>query len=155
LSKSVSPPSVAAMRQSTILSSRGLGLPLLLRVAPQLDSDPRLLDRSAQTNKPIEVIGTYDPIPVPPVDGVGKGTKHIELDTARAKYWLGVGAQPSDPVWRLLAMVSFSALRSGSTLTVEVPVVRIIRSKVVGGEVAEFGGQECEAEGAEEGGGRE
>ncbi|PWW75757.1 ribosomal protein S16 [Tuber magnatum] len=60
--------------------------------------------RSAQTNRPIEVIGTYNPIPVPPVDGIGKGTKHIELDTARAKYWLGTGAQPSDPVWRLLSM---------------------------------------------------
>ncbi|CUS13690.1 unnamed protein product [Tuber aestivum] len=62
--------------------------------------------RTAQTNRPIEVIGTYNPIPAPPVDGIGKGTKHIELDTARAKYWLGVGAQPSDPVWRLLSMVS-------------------------------------------------
>ena len=62
--------------------------------------------RSAQTNRPIEVIGTYNPIPVPPVDGIGKGTKHIELDTARAKYWLGTGAQPSDPAWRLLSMVS-------------------------------------------------
>ena len=28
------------------------------------------------------------------------------MDSARAKYWLGVGAQPSDPAWRLLAMVS-------------------------------------------------
>ncbi|KAG0130699.1 ribosomal protein S16 domain-containing protein [Tuber indicum] len=61
--------------------------------------------RSAQTNRPIEVIGTYNPIPVPPVDGIGKGTKHIEIDTARAKYWLGTGAQPSDPVWRLLSMI--------------------------------------------------
>jgi len=30
--------------------------------------------------------------------------KDIRLDTTRAKYWLGVGAQPSDPVWRLLSM---------------------------------------------------
>jgi ribosomal protein S16 len=31
--------------------------------------------------------------------------KDIKLDVSRAKYWLGVGAQPSDTVWRLLAMV--------------------------------------------------
>ena len=49
--------------------------------------------------------GTYDPIPKPPPLGVGKPYKDIKLDTARAKYWLGVGAQPSDPVWRLLSMV--------------------------------------------------
>lgn len=24
----------------------------------------------------------------------------------RAKYWLGVGAQPSDPAWKLLTLVS-------------------------------------------------
>jgi len=31
--------------------------------------------------------------------------KDIRLDSARAKYWLGVGAQPSDPAWRLLSMI--------------------------------------------------
>lgn len=50
-------------------------------------------------------IGTYDPIPKPPTDGEGKPFKDIKLDSARAKYWLGVGAQPSDPAWRLLSMV--------------------------------------------------
>jgi len=53
----------------------------------------------------IDGIGTYDPIPKPPADGEGKPFKDIKLDTARAKYWLGVGAQPSDPAWRLLSMV--------------------------------------------------
>ena len=53
-------------------------------------------------------IGTYDPIPKPPPLGVGKPYKDIQLDTARAKYWLGVGAQPSDPAWRLLSMVCYS-----------------------------------------------
>jgi ribosomal protein S16 len=33
--------------------------------------------------------------------------KEISLDSSRAKYWLGVGAQPSDPVWKLMNMVSF------------------------------------------------
>lgn len=32
--------------------------------------------------------------------------KDIKLDTLRAKYWIGVGAQPTDVVWRLLSMVS-------------------------------------------------
>lgn len=32
----------------------------------------------------------------------------MRLDRARAKYWLGVGAQPSEPVGRLLSMVGFS-----------------------------------------------
>ncbi|TVY45625.1 Ribosomal protein S16, mitochondrial [Lachnellula subtilissima] len=60
--------------------------------------------RTARNSKPIEVLGTYDPIPKPPADGEGKPFKDIKLDTARAKYWLGVGAQPSDPAWRLLSM---------------------------------------------------
>lgn len=61
--------------------------------------------RSARNSKPIEVLGTYDPIPKPPRQGEGKPFKDIKLDTARAKYWLGVGAQPSDPAWRLLSMI--------------------------------------------------
>ncbi|KAL3418949.1 Ribosomal protein S16, mitochondrial [Phlyctema vagabunda] len=60
--------------------------------------------RTARNSKPIEVLGTYDPIPKPPTDGEGKPFKDIRLDSARAKYWLGVGAQPSDPAWRLLSM---------------------------------------------------
>ncbi|KAF3936004.1 hypothetical protein ABW20_dc0110121 [Dactylellina cionopaga] len=60
--------------------------------------------RTARNSKPMEVIGTYDPVPKPAPDGDGKPFKDIQLDVTRAKYWLGVGAQPSDPVWRLLAM---------------------------------------------------
>jgi small subunit ribosomal protein S16 len=66
--------------------------------------------RTARNSKPIEVLGTYDPIPKPPKDGEGKPFKDIKLDTARARYWLGVGAQPSDPAWRLLSMVSYYVL---------------------------------------------
>jgi small subunit ribosomal protein S16 len=72
-------------------------------------SQPRLTPptRSARNSKPLEVLGTYDPIPKPPPLGEsGKPIKDIKLDTARAKYWLGVGAQPSDTAWRLLSMVS-------------------------------------------------
>lgn len=39
--------------------------------------------------------------------------KDIQLDVSRAKYWLGVGAQPSDPMWRLLAMVGLVEPRWG------------------------------------------
>ncbi|RDW62124.1 ribosomal protein S16 [Coleophoma cylindrospora] len=60
--------------------------------------------RTARNSKPIEVLGTYDPIPKMPTDGEGKPFKDVKLDSARAKYWLGVGAQPSDPAWRLLSM---------------------------------------------------
>ncbi|KEQ77094.1 ribosomal protein S16 [Aureobasidium namibiae CBS 147.97] len=64
--------------------------------------------RTARGSKPLEVLGTYDPIPKTPTDGneTAKKFKDIKLDIHRAKYWLGVGAQPSEPAWRLLSMVS-------------------------------------------------
>ncbi|PKS09508.1 hypothetical protein jhhlp_004125 [Lomentospora prolificans] len=61
--------------------------------------------RSARNSKPMEVIGTYDPIPkLDPYDNSGKFHKDIKLDVVRAKYWIGVGAQPSDTAWRILSM---------------------------------------------------
>lgn len=68
--------------------------------------------RTARDGKPLEVLGTYNPIPQTPVgaepdsNGVIRKQKEIKVDVSRAKYWLGVGAQPSDTVWRLLSMVS-------------------------------------------------
>jgi len=62
--------------------------------------------RTARNSKPLEVIGTYDPVPkADPYDPSGKKHKDIQLDLVRARYWIGVGAQPSDPAWRLLSMV--------------------------------------------------
>ncbi|KAI5283982.1 37S ribosomal protein S16, mitochondrial [Ascosphaera acerosa] len=67
--------------------------------------------RSARDSKPLEVIGTYNPIPQRPTGlsdaeaRAAKPYKDIALDVSRAKYWLGVGAQPTDTVWRLLSMV--------------------------------------------------
>ncbi|KAI9729871.1 MAG: 37S ribosomal protein S16, mitochondrial [Cirrosporium novae-zelandiae] len=61
--------------------------------------------RTARNSKPLEVLGTYDPYPKKPLEGNGKPYKDIQLDVSRAKYWLGVGAQPSDPAWRLLSMI--------------------------------------------------
>ncbi|KAL2166766.1 hypothetical protein VTG60DRAFT_2164 [Thermothelomyces hinnuleus] len=62
--------------------------------------------RTARNSRPLEVIGTYDPIPKKDTyDESGKLHKDIKLDITRAKYWIGVGAQPTDTVWRLLSMV--------------------------------------------------
>lgn len=62
----------------------------------------------------MEVLGTYDPIPKVPLASadepegyVPKKYKDIQLDTSRTKYWLGVGAQPSDTVWKMLSLVPF------------------------------------------------
>lgn len=63
--------------------------------------------RTARNSKPLEVLGTYDPIPKKPMAGdtETRAFKDIKLDRLRAKYWLGVGAQPTDTMWRLLSMV--------------------------------------------------
>lgn len=64
--------------------------------------------RTARDSQPLEVLGTYNPIPELPV-GAEPGErkqKDIKVDVRRCQYWLGVGAQPSDTVWRLLSMVS-------------------------------------------------
>ncbi|OJJ58207.1 hypothetical protein ASPSYDRAFT_58719 [Aspergillus sydowii CBS 593.65] len=64
--------------------------------------------RSARNSKPLEVIGTLNPVPQRPTNlsdeeaARARAYKEISLDRSRAKYWLGVGAQPSDSVWRLL-----------------------------------------------------
>jgi small subunit ribosomal protein S16 len=66
------------------------------------------------------VLGTFDPQPqrVAPDDAPGDSSssssssaaarpvKAVQLDLSRAKYWLGVGAQPSDAAWELLEKVS-------------------------------------------------
>ncbi|KAK8155228.1 ribosomal protein S16 domain-containing protein [Phyllosticta citrichinensis] len=63
--------------------------------------------RTARNSKPLEVLGTYDPIPKKPMagDAETRAFKDIKLDRLRAQYWLGVGAQPTDTMWRLLSMV--------------------------------------------------
>lgn len=58
--------------------------------------------QAARDALPIEVLGTYDPKPVPlsPQEKQQnvKPYKNIELDFDRSKYWLGVGADVSDRV---------------------------------------------------------
>ncbi|GMG39216.1 unnamed protein product [Ambrosiozyma monospora] len=62
-------------------------------------------NKTKRDGKPLEVIGTYNPVPgaLTPVQKK-EGfipTKDVRLDFQRAKYWLGVGAQPSDAVANL------------------------------------------------------
>ena len=49
--------------------------------------------RTRRDGRAIEVIGRYHPKEEPSL---------IEIDSERAQYWLGVGAQPTDPVLKLL-----------------------------------------------------
>ena len=49
--------------------------------------------RVKRDGKVIEEIGVYDP---------NKQPSLIQINSERAKYWLGVGAQPSEPVLNLL-----------------------------------------------------
>ena len=49
--------------------------------------------RKARDSNCIEVVGHYNPVTEP---------AQVELQHDRLEYWLGVGAQPSDTVKRLL-----------------------------------------------------
>ena len=89
-------------------------------------------NRTARNSKPLEVIGTYDPIPKPdPYDNSGRLHKDIQLDQERARYWIGVGAQPTDTMWRLLSMVGilphkqFGPRKDGETKTLNTEEVSI------------------------------
>ena len=70
-------------------------------------------DRTARDSKPLEVLGTYNPLPQRPTNlsteeaRKARAYKEIALDRSRAKYWLGVGAQPTDTAWRLMELVFF------------------------------------------------
>ncbi len=49
--------------------------------------------QSPRDGRFIEVIGTYDPLTEP---------ETVKVNSERVAYWLGVGAQPSDSVARML-----------------------------------------------------
>jgi len=53
--------------------------------------------RRRRNAKPIETLGVFDPRLRP-----GEDTKTVEWSVDRIKYWLGVGAQPSKTVVKLL-----------------------------------------------------
>eukprot|EP00527_Entomoneis_sp_CCMP2396_P003786 CAMPEP_0198143226 /NCGR_PEP_ID=MMETSP1443-20131203/6118_1 /TAXON_ID=186043 /ORGANISM="Entomoneis sp., Strain CCMP2396" /LENGTH=75 /DNA_ID=CAMNT_0043806427 /DNA_START=152 /DNA_END=376 /DNA_ORIENTATION=+ len=48
--------------------------------------------KAPRDGKFLELLGTYNPIPN------SAGNKEIRLKTDRLKYWISVGAQPSDRV---------------------------------------------------------
>lgn len=56
--------------------------------------------RSPRDGKFIEIIGNYNPVQQPKV---------LNIKTDRARYWLSVGAQPSDTVKYLLGQVGVDA----------------------------------------------
>ncbi|CEP63562.1 mitochondrial 37S ribosomal protein bS16m LALA0_S08e05424g [Lachancea lanzarotensis] len=60
----------------------------------------------ARDKTPIEVLGTYNPIPQPltkrEIKNGAIATKDVKLDMSRTKYWIGVGAQPSETAAKLL-----------------------------------------------------
>jgi small subunit ribosomal protein S16 len=56
-------------------------------------------EKTRRDGRYLERLGNYNPIPDP------QGKKHITLNFERVKYWVGVGAQPSDTVARLLSKV--------------------------------------------------
>jgi small subunit ribosomal protein S16 len=57
----------------------------------------QVLDKRARRNgASIEQLGWYDPIEKNPA-------KQLKLDEERVKYWIGVGAQPSDTLRDILA----------------------------------------------------
>eukprot|EP00882_Tetradesmus_deserticola_P012489 GHRQ01013235.1.p3 GENE.GHRQ01013235.1~~GHRQ01013235.1.p3 ORF type:complete len:102 (+),score=25.97 GHRQ01013235.1:420-725(+) len=53
--------------------------------------------RAPRDGKHLDVVGWFNPIPA------ADGNKHIGLKFDRVKYWLAVGAQPSERVTRLLS----------------------------------------------------
>lgn len=67
--------------------------------------------RSPRDGRYIEVIGQYNPRTIPITNNV---------DEARALYWLSNGAQPSDPVKKILVRTGtwerFERLRKGESL---------------------------------------
>lgn len=60
--------------------------------------------RKKRDGRVIEEIGIYDPQPNP---------SKIRIDSDRAQYWLGVGAQPSDQVRNLLVLTGDIAKFNG------------------------------------------
>lgn len=71
---------------------------------PRADEDPLVNVSQSQPDATID--GAPMPAQTSPVGKKQKRYKDLQLDTSRTKYWLGVGAQPSEPVWRLFSMVS-------------------------------------------------
>lgn len=72
--------------------------------------------RSPRDGKYIEELGTYDPM-VPNTDN------RIKLNAGRVKYWLGVGAQPTEKVNILLKkyLEKFEKIEAGEAVPAAAP----------------------------------
>lgn len=108
--------------------------------------------RSARDSKPMEVLGTFNPVPQTPLasshtpekvqnpttgemeDYKPRKYKDVRLDITRTKYWLGVGAQPSEGVQGILGLLGLWEGRPGTR-----------EAKWMGGKGAKAGGKETKA----------
>lgn len=79
--------------------------------------------RKKRDGRVIETVGQYDPNQQPSL---------IKLESDRIQYWLGVGAQPSDPVMKMLRLSGDWALFKG----VKDPVNRIKTKETVSADEA-------------------
>lgn len=69
--------------------------------------------KSPRDGKFIEIIGHYNPVHQP---------KELVVQNDRARYWIGVGAQPSDTVARLLKQVGVLDTNGKVTAAADEPV---------------------------------
>jgi small subunit ribosomal protein S16 len=97
--------------------------------------------RAPRDGRIIEQIGRYDPRPEPSV---------VEIDQERASYWLQHGAQPSEPVRRLLQV---AGVLEGPAAPAAPTTIRVRDARIhVVGEEAQLEAEAAAetAEGAEE-----
>jgi small subunit ribosomal protein S16 len=92
--------------------------------------------RSPRDGRFIEIIGTYDPHPEPPI---------VTIDAERASHWIRAGARPSDAVARLLRQQNI--LDDSGALAIQVVEMEGSQNEAAQGEEAEEG--EAEAAQAE------
>jgi small subunit ribosomal protein S16 len=82
------------------------------------------------TGRPVETIGHYNPRTEPIT---------YEIDRERALYWLGVGAQPSEAVHRLLVksgiMDMFARMKAGEEVEVREEEAEPAIAPVAAGEI--------------------
>jgi small subunit ribosomal protein S16 len=85
--------------------------------------------RTRRDGRAIEEIGLYHPVQNP---------SRIEVDTDRAQYWLGVGAQPTEPVLAILKLTGdwqkFKGLPAPAPLLVAAPKAARPLFEALGGE---------------------
>ncbi len=92
--------------------------------------------RNRRDGRAIEVIGRYHPKEDPP--------SVIEIDSERVQYWLGVGAQPTEPVLALLKITGdwqkFKGLPGGAEGTLKVKEPKTSKLDLFNAALAEADG---------------